>query len=141
MKTYTINKEILIEASAERVFTALTNSDEIPLFYPLSSVESTWVEGSEVLYKGEVEGTAFIDYGIIEKLASPSTFHYCYWSDNHGTKRLAENFIEIQYTLESTDERILLTMVQSNIQSLALYELMNTHMWDFLLASLKEYLE
>ncbi len=141
LKTYTVKKEILIEASAESVFSALTNSVEIPLFYPLSSVESRWVEGSEVLYKGDVDGAAFIDYGIIEKLDSPRTFRYRYWSDNHGTERIAENYISMDYTLESMGGNTLLTLVQSNIQSVELYELMQSQVWDFLLGSLKEYLE
>ncbi len=75
----------------ERVFSALTSSVEIPQFYPLKSVESTWTVGGEVLYKGEVEGAPFTDYGVIEQLESPSVYRYRYWSDNHGTQRMAEN--------------------------------------------------
>ena len=56
MKKYIIKKEIIIDDPAERMFSALTNSVEIPLFYPLKSVVSTWTVGNEVLYNGEVNG-------------------------------------------------------------------------------------
>jgi len=141
LKKYTIKKEIVIEATAERVFSALTSSVEIPQFYPLKSVESTWTVGGEVLYKGEVEGAPFTDYGVIEQLESPSVYRYRYWSDNHGTQRMAENFLSIEYQLEGADEGTRLTLVQRNIKSPDLYQLMDTQVWDFLLGSLKKYLE
>jgi len=141
LKKYTIKKEILIDAPVERVFSALTSSDEIPQFYPLKSVESTWTVGSEVLYKGEVEGAPFTDYGVIEQLESPCVYRYRYWSDNHGTQRVAENFLSIEYRLEGADEGTRLTLVQRNIKSPDLYQLMDTQVWDFLLGSLKKYLE
>ena len=137
----TIKKEIFIESTVERVFSALTCSVEIPLFYPLKSVESTWQVGSEVLYKGEVEGAPFTDYGVIEQLDAPRVYRYRYWSDNHGTQRVAENFISIEYQLTRADNGTRLTLLQSNIKSPELYQLMETQVWDFLLGSLKKYLE
>lgn len=141
VKIYIIKKEIIINAPAERVFSALTNSVEIPRFYPLKSVVSTWKVGSEVLYNGEINGTPFTDYGVIERLYSPRVYSYRYWSNNHGTERVDENFISINYDVESVGKTTRLTMFQSNIKSLELYELMNTQVWEFLLGSLKKYLE
>lgn len=141
MKTYTIHKEIQINAAAERVFTALTSSEEIPLFFPLKSVESQWIIGGSVLYNGEVNGVPFTDFGLIETLESPSTYAYRYWSDNHGTERAEENYITISYLLENHVDGTLLKVSQSNIKSTDLYELMNNQVWDFLLDSLKQYVE
>jgi len=141
LKKYTIKKEILIDAPVERVFSALTSSDEIPQFYPLKSVESTWEVGGDVLYRGEVESAPFTDYGVIEQLDVPSVYRYRYWSDNHGTQRVAGNFISIEYQLTRADNGTRLTLFQSNIKSPDLYQLMETQVWDFLLGSLKKYLE
>ena len=141
MKVFTIEKEIELKAPIESVFSALTNSDEIPKFFPLKSVESTWEVGNEVLYKGEVNGNPFTDYGVIEKLSFPITYQYRYWSDNHGTDRVDENYLTINYSLKESSEGTLLSLKQSNIKSPELYELMNGQVWDFLLGSLKEYIE
>ena len=85
MDTFTIEKEIKINSPIEDVFSSLTDSEEIVKYFPLKSVKSEWEEGKEVLYKGEVNGVPFTDYGVIEKLSSPSIYRYRYWSDNHGT--------------------------------------------------------
>jgi uncharacterized protein YndB with AHSA1/START domain len=141
LDTFKIKKELKVSASIERVFKALTSSEEIPKYFPLQSVESRREVGSEVLYKGEVNGTPFTDYGVIEKLEYPKIYSYRYWSDNHGTKRSDENFLTISYNLEEMSGFTVLNLTQSNIKSVELYELMNTQVWDYLLACLKEYLD
>ena len=124
-----------------RIFTALTSSQEIPNYFPLKKVKSTWQQGSEVLYQGEVNGVPFTDFGIIEKLASPSVYIYRYWSNNHGTDRTPENHLTISYNLSESQEGSELNVIHSNIKSVELYELMDTQVWDYLLHSLKEYVE
>lgn len=131
----------MLKAPIEKVFSALTDNEEITKYFPLNSVESTWEVGSEVLYKGEVNGSPFTDYGIIEKLTFPIEYQYRYWSDNHGTERTEENHLTINYGLEKADEGTMLTVKQSNIKSAEMYELMNSQVWDFLLASLKQHIE
>ncbi|MEH6458229.1 MAG: SRPBCC family protein [Cocleimonas sp.] len=138
---FEISKKIHINASREQLFMTLTSSEEIPKYYPLIEVQSQWELGSEVLYKGEMNGSAFTDYGVIEKLDSPSVYSYSYWSDNHGTERLPENHMAISYQLSESNDGTDLTVIQSNIKSAELYELMKDQVWDFLLGSLKEYVE
>jgi uncharacterized protein YndB with AHSA1/START domain len=100
MKSFTINKEFVIGASIEKVFSALTSSEEIPKYYPLKSVESDWIVGSSILNKGEANGAPFTDFGVITEFSKPNVFSYEYWSDNHGTERNAANHITISYVLE-----------------------------------------
>lgn len=138
---FEIEKVVQISAPMTKVFEALTSSNEIPKYYPLKEVLSTWKVGSEVLYKGEVNGFPFTDHGVIESLNEPSFYSYRYWSDNHGTERTPENHIFISYALSEIPEGTELRLVQSNIRSEELYNLMETQVWDFLLGSLKEYVE
>lgn len=137
----TIRKEIRIAAPVERVFSALTSSEEIPRYFPLKSVDSNWAVGGDVLYRGEVNGVPFTDFGVIEALSPPSEYRYRYWSDNHGTERRPENHLTIGYRLRASAEGTLLVVEQSNIRSTELYELMNGQVWEFLLGALKEYVE
>ena len=141
LEGFTIEKQIELKAPMERVFFTLINSEEIPKYFPLNSIESIWEVGSEVLYKGQVNGVPFTDYGVIEKLTFPNEYQYRYWSDNHGTERTEENHLTINYSLEKSNEGTVLTVKQSNIKSLEMYELMNGQVWDFLLNSFKEYIE
>lgn len=72
MNTYTIHKTIFISAFPERVFDALTNSDEIIKYFPLNEVISDWRIGSEVLYKGEVNGQEFTELNIAHSVSPRS---------------------------------------------------------------------
>jgi len=138
---FEIIKVIRIHAPNSRVFSALTSSEEIPTFYPLEKVDSKWELGSEVLYKGEINGAAFTDFGVIEKLESPKVYAYRYWSDNHGTERTPENYLTISYVLTECPNGTELTVTQSNIKSAGMYELMESQVWDYLLGSLKKFVE
>ncbi|MDH5217699.1 MAG: SRPBCC domain-containing protein [Gammaproteobacteria bacterium] len=141
METFTIKKEVKIMAPVDDVFFALTNSEEITKYFPLNSVESEWKEGKEVKYKGEVNGSPFTDYGVIEVLSPPSIYRYRYWSDNHGTERTEDNHLVIEYVLTPFSEGTSVYVIQSNIKSKALYEMMEGQVWGYLLGSLKQYME
>jgi uncharacterized protein YndB with AHSA1/START domain len=139
--SFTINKEIVIDAPIEKVFSALTSSQEVLKYYPLTSVESDWKIGRSIVQKGEANGVLFTDFGVITELFEPTVFSYQYWSDNHGTERVASNHISISYMLKPSARGTVLTLCQSNIGSVELYEMMDTQVWDYLLGSLRQYVE
>ena len=136
-----INKHIFVKAPIESTFEALTTSAKIIQYFPLNNVISNWQLGSEVLYKGEIEGNAFTDYGIIKEFSVPTKYSYSYWSDNHGTERLPENHLVISYTLTSLKDGTQLELQQLNIKSEELFNIMNTTVWDSLLSRFKNYME
>ena len=138
---YNIKKNITIDAPADKIFTALTTSEEIIKYFPLKHVSSRWQVGEEVLYHGEAGGAEFTDFGIIEVLDKPIKYGYRYWSDNHGTTRTAENYLSITYVLSEHGKGTMVEVTQSNIQTKALYDLMQGQVWDYLLSSLKSYIE
>lgn len=141
MNSFTINKSVFIKAPIGNVFEALTTSDKIIQYFPLNKVVSNWQLGSEVLYKGEIGGNDFTDYGTIKEFSVPTKYSYSYWSDNHGTKRIPENHLVISYTLTSIKNGTQLELEQLNIKSEELFNIMNTQVWDYLLSSLKNYME
>ena len=141
MKTFSVTKRITINATPEKVFDALTTSDEIVKYYPLNKVISNWVIGDSVLYKGEVNEQEFTDYGVITELKRPATYSYRYWSDNHGTEKTPDNHLTINYTLLSVNGATELSLVQDNIKSEEMFNVMNTVVWDMLLNGLKQHME
>ena len=141
MKNFRVIKEITINATPEIIFDALTTSDEIIKFFPLNEVISTWKKGEPVNYKGEVNGQEFTDYGVITELSRPNKYTYTYWSDNHGTERTPENHLDISYSLSPVNNMTCLNVVQSNIKSEEMFNIMDTVVWDMLLKSLKQHIE
>ncbi|MCO4784068.1 MAG: SRPBCC domain-containing protein [Candidatus Cloacimonetes bacterium] len=141
MKDKVINKSILVSSPISKVFSALTDSSKIIKYFPLKEVISKWIVGSEVLYKGSVDGVSFTDYGTILTLDEPTEYTYAYWSDNHGTERADENQVKISYRLSEENGQTMISVSQSNLPNQELYTAMDTAVWDFLLGSLKNYLE
>lgn len=135
-----IEKNIIINAAPSVVFDALTNSEKILQYFPLNEVISDWKVGSEVLFKGTVNGADFTDYGKIEQLTPNKIFQYTYWSDNHGTERTPENHLTICYSLSATEQGTQLKMEHKNLISAEMHAQM-LGVWDFLLSSLKDYAE
>lgn len=131
----------MIDATPEAVFDALTTSEEIVKYYPLNQVISRWEIGDTVDYKGEVDGQAFTDYGVITQLQRPIVYSYRYWSDNHGTEKTLDNHLTINYKLTLINGATALCLVQDNIKSEAMYNLMNDVVWDMLLNGLKAHME
>lgn len=136
-----IKKEIIVNSPIANVFSALTDSDEIPKYFPLQSVESDWVKGNAVLYKGVINSVPFTDFGVIEELIKPRIYRYRYWSDNHGTARTEQNHLTIEYRLETVSEGTKLTVLHDNIKSKEMYDLMKNQVWGHLLNSLKTHME
>ncbi len=141
MNTFTIKKEIYIDAPPELVFDALTNSEEIIKYFPLKEVVSEWKVGSEVLYKGEINSQRFTDYGLIEIISRPNKYKYTYWSDNHGTERTPENHLSICYELSKNGDGTKLELEQSHLKSKEMFQMMNSVVWDSLLNNMKNHIE
>lgn len=140
MTKFAIKKSLLLNASPSVVFDALTNSGKIIQYFPLKEVVSTWEVGGEIIFKGSNGGKDFIDYGIIEILSPNQIFQYTYWSDNHGTDKLPENYLTICYTLHEVDKGTNLELEHKNFKSEKMYsEMLNV--WDFLLSNLKGFAE
>ena len=140
METYTVEKTISIDAPINKVFEALTDSEQIIQYYPLEEVVSDWRVGSEIVAKGSIEGQSFTDYGKIDSLVPNKEFQYTYWSTNHGTERTPENYLTICYTFSEIDKGTALNLKQKNIKSKQMYSQM-LNVWDFLLSNLKSFVE
>ncbi len=140
MSTLVIEKTVLITAPANVVFEALTDSKKIIQYYPLEKVITDWQVGGEIICQGINEGKEFTDYGKIEILEPNQQFQYSYWSDNHQTENIPENYLTICYTLESVEDGTIVSLKHSNLQSYTMYNSM-LGVWDFLLDSLKNYTE
>lgn len=140
MTTFSIQKQISIDVPPSVLFDALTNSDKIVQYYPLKEVRSTWEVGSEIILKGSNGDRDFTDYGTIEILLPNEKVQYRYWSDNHGTVRVPENYLTICYTLHEAYRKTILEVEHKNFKSEKMY-LALLDFWEFLLSKVKNYVE
>jgi uncharacterized protein YndB with AHSA1/START domain len=131
-----IDKSVRIRASPTKVFEALTCGSEIPKYWPIKKAEIGSQVGDSVLLRGD----DFADRGKITKFKKGEMFEYEYWSTNHGTTETKENQVIISYKLNAEGDGSILMLHQESLPSDELLEQMDG-VWDFLLGSLKEYVE
>lgn len=140
MKIFAIKKDLSIDVPPSVLFDALTDSNKIVQYYPLKEVISPWKVGSQIILKGNNGDQDFTDYGEIEVLLPERRFQYTYWSDNHGTDRVPDNYLTICYTLHKADKGTNLELEHKKLKSEKMYlEMLN--IWDYLLSKLKSFVE
>lgn len=103
MENNSIKGSIKINATAGKIWDALTNRDKIML-YTGSSTQTDWAVGSSITWTGEMHGTKFRNKGEVLEIASNRLLRYTYWSGMGGDPDLPENYSEITYTLTPIGE-------------------------------------
>ncbi|MDD1622690.1 MAG: SRPBCC domain-containing protein [Methylococcaceae bacterium] len=136
----TIQKEIHITASPTLVYDAITDPNKIVSYYPIEAVRSDNQVGGQIIFEGKIGEAPFTDYGVIEVFDRPREFKYSYWSDNHGTARLPENHMSIQYLLSGNEDGTRLILEHANLLTEERRAKM-AGIWDYLLTQLKSYVE
>ncbi len=73
-----VEVETIIEATPETVWTAMTNRKS-PMFMG-ATMETDWRPGSKYTLRGEWNGNAFTDYGVIETAEPRKELSFTHWS-------------------------------------------------------------
>ncbi|MGV3714254.1 SRPBCC family protein [Pseudolysinimonas sp.] len=73
MRTHIARAEADIAAPIGEVWAALTDTERLGEIMFGSTVETDWTIGSPIVYRGEWEGKAFEDRGIVVELTEPTT--------------------------------------------------------------------
>lgn len=140
MTEYKIQKTITIDARKQKVWEGLTNPAIIKQYMFGTETICDWKEGSEIIFQGNYEGTAYKDKGIIQKNSPEEILQYTYFSSFSGLEDKPENYHLITYELAETKGKTLLTLKQENIQSQEAQEHSDKN-WDFVLSKIKEIIE
>jgi len=135
-----ITKTIQINAPTKLVFDALTIPERIKASFPVDAVESDRCEGGRFVLHGQADGQPFTDFGTIDRFETGREFQYTYWSTNHGTDRLPENYMTIRYVLSEVNGGTNLELQHVNLLHENRLQVM-LGVWDFLLGNLKAYAE
>ncbi|MEO8582433.1 MAG: SRPBCC family protein [Flavitalea sp.] len=131
---------VTINAPAEKVWKAITTPSEIKKYLMGTNVESEWKEGSPIAYKGEYNGKAYHDKGIIKKFEPNKVFQSTYWSSAGGKEDKPENYNLVTYTLSNQNGKTLVTLSQDNVSSEKEKEHLDQN-WTMVMNKLKEVVE
>src|SRR6266508_5445396 len=103
-----------INASASKVWDAITKPELIKQYLFDTDVISDWKVGSPITYKGEWEGKAFEDKGKILKLEPEKLLMSTHWSPLSGVPDSPENYHTVTYQLSEKDGSTDVAITQDN---------------------------
>lgn len=132
--------ETTISASADKVWTALTDPQTIKKYMFGATVVSDWKEGGKIVWKGEWEGKSYEDKGKILILEPKKKLQYSHFSPLTGLDDIPENYHIVTIDLTEKGEQTAVTLTQDNNAD----EKIKKHSeknWKMMLASLKKLLE
>lgn len=139
-KTHIAHASISINAPRARVWDALVNPEVIKQYFFGTTVVSDWKVGGPIVWKGEWQGKAYEDKGVLLRMEPERLLEYSHFSPLSGVADTPENYHTI--TIEVTDEgaQTLVSLSQDNNASEEERE-HSEGMWGMMLASLKKVLE
>lgn len=132
--------ETTINATADKVWDALTNPEMIKKYMFGATVISDWKEGSKIIWKGEWEGKSYEDKGKILRFEPKRSLQYSHFSPLSGLHDNPENYHIVTIDLAEKDRQTVVSLTQDNNAN----EKEKDHSeknWKMMLGSLKKLLE
>ncbi len=131
---------ISIDASAEEVWQALVNPDDIRQYMFGTTVVSDWREGSPITWQGEWQGKPYQDKGVIFQFIPGRKIRYSHFSPLSGVPDVPENYhtVTVELSREGNQTWVMLSQDNNASEEERLHSQAN---WEMMLANLKKYLE
>jgi uncharacterized protein YndB with AHSA1/START domain len=129
-----------INAPSERVWDALVNPAAIKQYMFGTEVVSDWREGSPIVWKGEWQGQAYEDKGVILQLKPGRTLQYSHFSPLSRVPDKPENYHTVTVELSANGDQTQVSLAQDNNAS----EEERAHSeknWEMMLVALKKFME
>jgi uncharacterized protein YndB with AHSA1/START domain len=131
---------ITINAPGTKVWEALVKPEMIKQYMFGTNVVSSWKEGSPIVWKGEWQGKAYEDKGIILRLEQERMIQYSHFSPLSGLPDTPENYHVVTIELSDKGAHTLLSLSQDNNSSEEAREHSEKN-WGMMLANIKKLLE
>jgi uncharacterized protein YndB with AHSA1/START domain len=140
MGDHVATAEIEIDAPRDRVWTALTDPEQIKEYMFGSRVETDWKPGSPIVWKGEYEGKQYEDKGEIVDIEPERRLQMTHFSPLSGKEDRPENYHTLVYELEGRDGKTRVSLRQDNNPSEEAAEHSQKN-WETMLSGLKQFVE
>lgn len=113
MPTHTA--EIIIQASPERVFEALTNPELVKLWQYGRVVTSDWKVGSKIKFISQQEGSnTFEEWGTILDIRTNEFIKYSLFTPRPDLEDKSENYCVTSYRLSDKNGHALIEIIQED---------------------------
>ena len=132
--------EIDIEAPSDAVWRALVDPAAIQQYMFGTTVNSEWREGAPITWKGEWQGKAYEDKGVILALDRGRRLRYSHFSPLSGEADRPENYHTVTIDLRAEEKRTHVSLTQDHNAT----EDARAHSeknWQTMLAGLKKFVE
>jgi len=131
---------ILIDAPVKKVWKALVDPEAIRQYMFGTTVVSDWKEGNPILWKGEWQGKAYEDKGVILQLRPERTLQYSHFSPLSGLPDRPENYHTVTIELSTLRKRTRVTLSQDHNANPEERQHSETN-WAGMLAAIKKLVE
>lgn len=131
---------ITIEAPPAKVWQALVTPAAIKQYMFGTNVTSDWREGSPITWKGEWQGRAYEDKGMIRQFKPNQALQYTHFSPLAGLPDKPENYHTVSIQLSPDGDRTRVSLTQDNNPN----EEARSHSeknWKMMLEGLKKFVE
>ncbi|WP_442544062.1 SRPBCC domain-containing protein [Arthrobacter sp. KN11-1C] len=131
---------ITIQASADRVWSVLTDPRAVKEFMFGTEIVTDWTVGGPIAWRGVWKGKDYEDKGVILEFEPRKRLVNTHFSPLSGQVDAPENYHTLTWTLDPEDGMTRLTLAQDNNASPE-EAAHSKGMWDSLVASVKEIAE
>jgi uncharacterized protein YndB with AHSA1/START domain len=129
-----------IDAPIEKVWEALVSPESIKQYMFGTDATSDFKVGSAITWKGEWQGRAYEDKGVIQEVVPLSRPQYTHFSPLSGAADLPENYHTVTIDLTSTGDGTTVSLSQDNNATEEARQHSEKN-WKMMLDGLKKFLE
>jgi len=129
-----------IKASRQAVWEALTSPEAIKEYMFGARVDTNWLEGDPISWKGQWQGKAYEDKGTILQFKPTQRLQYSHYSPLSGLPDKPEHYhtVTIDLSGNGTETEAMLTQNQNATEAARTHSEKN---WNLMLAGLKKFVE
>ena len=139
-KDFIAKASTTINAPIAKVWDAFVNPQVIKKYMFGTTVASDWKEGSPITWKGEWEGRAYEDKGVILKIEPERLLKYSHFSPLSGQPDVPENYHKVTIELSRKGKQTAVSLSQDNNATEEARQHSEKN-WKMMLAGLKKQLE
>ncbi len=139
-KNFIAKASTTINAPIAKVWDAFVNPQVIKKYMFGTTVVSDWKEGSPITWKGEWEGKAYEDKGVILKIEPERLLKYSHFSPLSGQPDVPESYHHVTVELSRQGKQTAVSLSQDNNATEEARQHSEKN-WKMMLAGLKEQLE
>jgi uncharacterized protein YndB with AHSA1/START domain len=136
---FTAQTQITINAPKEKVWEAITNPFLVKQYFFGTNLSADWRVGGMIYFRGEYEGKAYEDKGIITAIQEFDLLTYDYKSSWDSSEDIRENYMPIEYKLLENKGLTQLTITQGAFSQEQVNHSIDN--WNWVLKGMKDLIE